>query len=276
MTTSVSVLLAIISSVGVATSTPLEANEFTVVSWNVGPGDTDPHLTALRVAGFQGVHLWGLCGVQSNRRTQLFVQAAGENEAGEFVGIVSPTAGRDQSCIIYDTTRFDLVRSFELDWMDGPWRCPGVPMRPPLVAHLTHRATGQEFLFMVNRLAGCCLETQAATLNAWASGRTVPIVAVGTYDFQYDPDDGPLCPDGQKALLALIANGVFHWAPPDNPVATLDWDRDIIDDFIFLANTQGRLWGQSHIVVEPGDFDGPDATSDHRPIRATFTLHPAF
>ncbi len=268
-----SILLTVASCLGVASNAPqFESNQFMVVGWNVDSGGADAQLTALRIARFQGVHLWGLCKVQNTHWAELFAQAAGENEPGRFVGIISRTGGTDRSCIVYDTTRFELVRSFEIDWRDRLGYCPAMTMRPPLAAHLRHRATGREFLFMVNRLYGCLTDQQAATLNAWAAARTLPILAVGTYDFQYDPDTGPLCPDGQKALLALIANGVFRWLAPDNPVATFKWDRDVIDDFVFLANTMGRIWGQSHIVVEPGDFSNSEMTSDHRPIEALFTI----
>ncbi|MBN1362518.1 MAG: hypothetical protein JW993_18115 [Sedimentisphaerales bacterium] len=273
MSTSASVLLAIISCLEVFTdvSQP-ESNQFIATGWNVDSGQADPHLAALRVARFQGVHLWGLCEVKNSQWAELFVRAAGENEPGEFIGIISRTGGTDQSCIIYDTTRFDLVRSFEIDWADRLWYCPRMPIRPPLVAHLRHRATGQELLFMVDRMYGCRIDMQAEALNAWASAQTLPLVAVGTYDFQYDPETGPLCPDGQKALLALIADGVFHWLAPDNPVSTFNWDRDVIDDFVFLANTSGRLSGQSRIVVEPGDFAGGDTASNHRPVQATLNV----
>lgn len=268
-----SVLLAIISCVGVASNASQpQSNQFTLVSWNVDASGADPQLIALRMSRFEGVHLWGLCEVRDSRCAEMFVQAAGENEPGDFVGILSRTGGSDQSCIIYDTTRFELVRSFEIDCKDRLWYYPGMTVRPPLVAHLRHRDTGQEFYFMVNRLYGCRTDKQSADLNAWASARTIPVVAAGTYDFQYDPGSGPLCPDGQKALLALIANGILRWLAPENPIATFNWDRDVIDDFIFLAHTLGKMRGQSWVVVEPGDFSNSEMNSDHRPIQAVFTV----
>lgn len=271
-----SVLLALVSYIGVASDIPYpESNRFTMVCWNVDSGGADAQLVALRIARFQGVSLWGLCEVRDERWAQLFTQAAGENEPGNFAGILGPTGGSDRSCIIYDTTQFELVASFEINWQDRLWYCAKMPARPPLVARLRHRASGQEFFFMVNRLYGCQTDRQAAALNAWAAGRTIPVVAAGTYDFQYDPDTGPLCPAGQQTLMALIADGVFHWLAPDNPVGTLDWNRDIIDDFVFLANTRGRLQGQSHIVVDPGDFPSDEMTSDHRPVQATLMVNPA-
>lgn len=275
MNTSASVLLTVMSCLGVVSNAAdPESNQFTVVGWNTDSGKTDPHLTAWRIARFQGVHLWGLCEVRDRQWAERYVQAAGENEPGRFVGIVGGTTGCDQSCIIYDRTSFDLVRSFEIDWRDEPWHCPASPARPPLIAHLRHRA-GQEFFFMVNRLCGCQCDRKAAALNAWAAGQTIPVVAVGTYDFQYEPETGPLCPEGQKALLALIANGTFRWLPPDNPVATFNWDRAVIDDFIFLANAAGTLGGQSHIVLEPGDFSGGEMAFQYRPVQATLTVRAA-
>lgn len=275
MSMSVSILLAIASSLGVVSdAVSPESRQFTVVSWNVASRRGDLQLAALRMAKFQDVHLWGLCDLPDGRTAEMLVDAVRENETGEFVGIISRTEGRDLSCIIYDKTRFELVRAFEIDWTNRLWYTRGMPVRPPLVAHLRHRATGQELLFMVNRLQDCRIDKQAAALNAWAASRSLPVVAVGTYDFQYDPDSGPLCPDGQEALLAFIANGILRWLAPDNPVATLDWDRTVINDFIFVANTLGRLSGRSHIVVEPADFSDDTLGSDHRPIQAVFTVTP--
>ncbi len=270
-----SVLLAIISCVAVVSNgANPESRQFTVVSWNVDAGGADAQLVALRIARFQGVGLWGLCEVRNDHWAQLFQQAAGENEPGDFVSILSSSGGSDLSCIIYDTTQFELVGGFEINWQDRLWYSPNMPLRPPLVARLRHRAGGQEFFFMVNRLYACQTDRQTAALNAWAVGQTIPVVAAGTYDFQYNPDAGPLCPAGQDALLALIANGAFRWVPPDNPTGTLDWHRDIIDDFIFLANATGRLSGCSHIITEPGDFSSDEMTSDHRPVQATLTIRP--
>lgn len=267
-----SVVVVIVSCFAVISNAAAsESSEFTVVSWNVNARQADLQLTALRMARFQGVHLWGLCEVRDTHWAEMLVQAAGENEPGDFVGIVSRTEGTDGSCIIYDKTQFDLIRAFEIDWTDQLWYCARIPLRPPLVAHLRHRAQGQEFFFMVNRLYNCQIERQAAALNFWADGKTLPVVAVGTYDFQYDPDTGPLYPNGQQGLMALIAKGVFRWLPPDNPVATFNWDREVINDFFFLARTFGRLLGQSRIVVEPGDFVARE-TSNYRPVRAVFTV----
>ena len=273
MSTSTSVLLAVVSIASIIPGAAFaQSHEFTAVSWNVASGHADLQMSALRVAAAQGVDLWGLCEVRNQEWAKTLVEAAGENEPGQFAGIVSATGGNDLSCIIYDQSQFAFVRAYEIKWVNRLWYYPGMPVRPPLVAHLRHIASGQEFLFMVNRLYGCQLEKQAGALNAWARGRSLPIVAMGTYDFQYDPDSGPLYPEGQQALLAFVADGVFRWLTPANPVATLNWDRKVIDDFAFVANTFGKLSGDSQIVVEPGDFADSDLQSDHRPVQAVFTV----
>jgi len=232
----------------------------------------DLQMSALRVAGAQGVDLWGFCEVRNHQWAEELVEAAGENEPGEFAGIVSATPGNDLSCIVYDTKQFHFIRAYEIKWTNRLWYYPGMQVRPPLVARLRHIASGREFLFMVNRLYSCQIVNQAGALNAWAQGRSLPVIAVGTYDFQYHPNTGPLYPEGQKALLALIANGVFRWLTPSNPIATYKWDREVIDDFIFGANTLGKMAGESQVIVEPGDFSSGDLQSDHRPVQVTLTV----
>ena len=271
-----SFLLAIVSVTSIISGVAFaQSHKFTAISWNVASGRADLQMSALRVAGAQGVDLWGLCEVRNNEWAKTLVRAAGENEPGEFVGIVSATTGNDLSCIIYDRKQFDFIQAYEIKWFNRLWYYPGMQVRPPLVAHLRHLVSDQEFLFVVNRLYSCQIEKQAGALNAWAQSQSLPIIAVGTYDFQYDPYTGPLYPEGQKALLAFVADGAFRWLAPANPIATFNWDREVIDDFVFFANTLGKLSGESQVIVEPGDFINNGLQSDHRPVQVVFSVSDA-
>ena len=128
---------------------------------------------------------------------------------------------------------------------------------------------------MVNWLYGAPADDQAVALNEWAGRQDIPVVAVGTYDFQYRPATRPVYTPGRLGYALLTDNGVFQWLMPDNPIRTV-WrgDLDIIDDFILLADGKHRLVGRSHVLVEPGDFPDNELTPDHRPVLATLTIRP--
>jgi hypothetical protein len=246
-------------------------NQFTVVSWNVDSGDADPHIVALRVAQMHGVDLWGLTEVRDERWAGLLKGAAGENHPGQIVPILSPTGGNGRSLILYDAVQFDLLGYFELDWADQPWYRADMVLRPALIAQLRHRATGLEFLFMVNRFLPEWAAMQAVKIDEWAARQTIPVIAVGSYYFQYCLGQPFQC-DGQKGLKRMAYDGVFEWIKPENLVRTFDHEANTIEDFVFLSNAVGKLDAESTIVVEPGDFPSTSSTSDHRPIWTTFTV----
>lgn len=273
MRTSMSILFAGLSfAVGLSARASCLSNQFTVVGWNVDSGGADPHVTALRVFQTDGVHLWGLCEVRDERWARLFQGAAGDDEPGRFARILSPTRGSDRSLVLYDTSRFEAVGSFELDWVDQFWHETNTFLRPALIVQLRHRATGQELFFMVNRLDPTWAARQAVKLNAWAACRRIPVIAVGTYYFQYGLHPYPVPCDGWRGLTIMTTDGVFDWIKPANPVGTYHSHASTIEDFIFTANRPDHWHARSHIVVEPGDFPDDQATPDHRPVRATFDI----
>jgi hypothetical protein len=247
---------------------------FTAVSWNVDSEGADPHMTALRISEFKDVDLWGLCEVRDDHWARLFEQAACGVEPGRFVCILSPTGGSDRSCILYDTTKFDCLGWFEYTWAGLPWYRLELGLRPGLVAHLRCRTGGQEFYFMVNRLCGTPADKQAATLKEWASQQEIPVLAVGTYDFEYAPQLD-LSTTERRGYPILTGGGVFQWLMPENPVQTV-WRGDIaaIDDFVLLADGKHRLTGRTQVIVEPNDFPDSELTPNHRPVRALMTILP--
>lgn len=247
-------------------------NQFTVVSWNVDSDDADAHIAALRVAEMKGVDLWGFSEVPDERWARLLEAAAGDNEPGNFAAVLSPTRGRDRSLIAYDVGRFELLGYSELSWDDEPWRDPNAVLRPAVIARFRHIATEQEFFFMVNRLHPQWAGRQAARLERWAAGQGIPVIAVGSYYFQYNLGPEPLRCDGQMGLSTMVGSGVFDWLAPANLVKTCDGQFNTIEDFVFLANAAGKLVGRTRVIVEPGDFPDDESTSDHRPILAVFAI----
>ncbi len=250
------------------------SNQFTVESWNVDSNQPDPHVPALHIFQTPGVDLWGLAGVRNPWWAELFRDAAAENGRPGVTGVLSPTRGNNRLLILYDPRVFDLISTFELDWEGEPWRTPDVALRPALVAQLRHLATGQEFLFMVNSLHPNWAAQQAEKLATWARRQNLPIIAVGTYWFQYNLGSQPLRCQGQAGLSTMMADGA-EWVRPEELVKTYDGPCDTVEDFVFLANGAGRMYGQSRIMVGPGDFSGRRPTGSHRPVRAKFTIQPS-
>jgi hypothetical protein len=232
-------------------------------------------MVALRIFAMKDMDLWGLCNVRDDRWAQMFEQAASGTEPGRFVRILSPTGGSDRSCILYDVTKFECLGYFEFSWSGQPWYRYELGLRPGLVAHLRHRSSKQELYFMVNWLHGVPADKQAVALSEWASRQDAPVIAVGTYDFEYRPETQPTTTTGRRGYQALTANGGFQWLMPDNPVRTV-WrgDLDAIDDFVLLADSKHKLAGHSRVIVEPDDFPDNDLTPDHRPLWAMITIRP--
>jgi endonuclease/exonuclease/phosphatase family metal-dependent hydrolase len=244
----------------------------TVAGWNVDSGGAAPRLIAASLAAFAGVDLWGLAEVESERDAQRFVEAAAEGEGSPFAGILGRSGGTDRLLIIYNTVRFQLLAHEELT----VHLAQGAP-RAPLVAHLYDRLWGRELLLMVNNLYHSGENVrwwQARHLNSWARQQTLPVVAVGDYNFAWDVANGDR--DHDPGYDYLVAAGAWKWVRPailaptqchGSPCA-----NNHIVDFIFVAQDALGWTGMSTIVVTPGDFPETSQTSDHRPVRAEFWL----
>lgn len=240
----------------------------TVATWNAESGDADALVVAARLAAFEGVDLWGLSEVNGAADARLYEAAAEVGESANFSRILGSTGGGDRLLLLYDDDRFDLVRKGELDAINVRGN-----VRAPLWARLRDRATGGEFIFMVNHLYrsdDAARHWQAATLNDWAEAQTLPVVAVGDYNFDWDVRNGER--DHDAGYDHFTADGVWQWVRPAALVSTHDSRYDDVLDFVFVANAAQEWQARSQIVVAPGDFPDDATTSDHRPVVATFVL----
>jgi hypothetical protein len=265
-----SIVLALVSGMLAAPGVlPASANHFTVMSWNVDSGDVDPQLVALRMAAAEGVGLWGLCSSRNDRRVELLTQAAGENESNRFLTIRN-VAAAGRCLVVYDAGCFEPLMRFDLDWEGEPWCKPQTTLPPALVVRFRHHPTDLEFYFMVNCLDSTCAAQQVARLHEWAARQTLPVIAVGTYWFQYGLGLRPVPCAGRKGLTTLLSDGVFKWLMPAHLVKTYNSEAETIEDFVFVAHASGRLRGRSQIVTGPSDFSG--GRPSHRPVKAEFTV----
>lgn len=264
--------------IGCMLSVACFAEEITVISWNVESGGADPGVVAGQMGAMDGVDLWGLCEVHGQAWADQFEVGAETGEPGDFTSILGTTGQSDRLLILYDNQQFTLVNRFEIGWTNQHWYTPNMRPRSALVATLRHNGTNQEFFFMVNHLyRGSGVDPrrldQAAMLAQWARQQTIPVIAVGDYNFDWDLDPSDCAENYNKGLGAMTICG-FDWLKPAHMVKTHDSYYNSVLDFIFLANYAGVISGTSEIVVRPNDFPDDSTTPDHRPVKAVLNIGP--
>jgi len=218
------------------------AQALRVVGFNVESGGARPDVVDDLIAEAQGVDLWGFSEVQDAIRATMFAQAAAEGETGTFAPILGTTGG-DRLLIVYHCDRFDLVRSFELTDINI-----GGNVRAPLAAQLRLKPAGPEFLFMVNHLYRSNTERrheQARLLNVWARSQTLPVIAVGDYNFDWDVSNGDTVHD--RGYDLLIVDGVFTWIRPPSLIRTQCSFNSVLD-FVFVTGA-ARQWRASSEIL---------------------------
>ena len=113
---------------------------------------------------------------------------------------------------------------------------------------------------------------QAQMLNDWAEQQTLPVIAVGDYNFDWEVKGGEARHDQGYDLMT--ADGAWKWVQPARLVTTQcsGWPcrYNSVLDFVFAAGPAQKWQAESQIVVVPGDFPDDTAKSDHRPVLARF------
>ena len=246
----------------------VSAQTLTVVSWNVESGGSNDQNISQRIGSFEGVDLWGLSEVASAASATTFEAGAEDGEDANFQKVVGSTGGGDRLAIIFNADRFRLVRSLELtDINQGNHRAP-------LVAELQEIPSGRNFFFMVNHLARGNAELrrrQATQLNAWVRTQTIPVIAVGDYNFDWEVVGGDQ--DHDLGYDNMTNANAWTWVRPATLIKSqCSPNFNSVLDFIFV-NTPAQAWsGTSRIIVEPNDCDPSPLTSDHRPVVGTFSM----
>lgn len=268
-----SVLVMLVSSIGI--SRAALAEDLTVVSFNIESGGSDPVVIATQQMGpLDNVDVWGLSEVQNAAWVKALETGAEAGENANFDSILGTTGGGDRLAILYNSALLEAVRYEELDELNL-----GGNVRAALVAQFRLRETGQEFLFVVNHLYRSETEQrhkQAQLLNNWVQGQSLPVIAVGDYNFDFDVVDGE---QGKRdaGFDLMTHNEAFVWVRPENLVATFCSSKyNSILDFVFVANA-AKTWtvkSSEVLFADPNSNYCPDdeITSDHRPIVATFQL----
>jgi endonuclease/exonuclease/phosphatase family metal-dependent hydrolase len=175
------------------------------VGFNVESGGARPDVVDDLIAAAQGMDLWGFSEVQDAIWATPFEQAAEDGESANFQRILGTTGGGDRLLIVYNSHRFELVRHVKLSDINV-----GGNVCAPLVAHLRVRPTGPELLFRVNHLYRSNNERrheQARLLNTWAREPTLPVIAMGDYNFDWHTSSGETVHD--RGYDLLTAEGIL-------------------------------------------------------------------
>lgn len=246
----------------------VSAQTLTVVSWNVESGGSNDQTIRQRIGSFQGVDLWGLSEVTGPSSASTFETGAEDGESANFEKVVSNTGGTDRLAIIFNANRFRLVRSQELTHINQGNH------RAPLVAELQEISSNRNFLFMVNHLArgnANLRRRQATQLNEWVRTQTIPVIATGDYNFDWEVNGGDQNHD--VGYDNMTNGGAWTWVRPATLIKSqCSPSFNSVLDFIFV-NTLAQGWsGTSQIIVEPNDCVASPQTSDHRPVVGTFSM----
>ena len=183
----------------------------------------------------------------------------------------SKSGWNDRLQILYNENRFEKVRHFEIQEINLKNR-----YRAPLVVHLKQRSDGAEILVMVNHLARGKSEVrqqQATMLVEWARNETLPVIALGDYNFDYVFSTRK----GNPAFTNMMRDNIWRWIAPSKMVDTNWFDNprepDGKDDypgsmldFAFVSGPAKDWKSVCNIIVREGDFPDDEKTSDHRPF----------
>ena len=115
-----------------------------------------------------------------------------------------------------------------------------------------------------------CRHEQARLLKAWVREQTLPIIAVGDYNFDWGVTDGERV-HGQGYDL-LTADGIFTWIRPPRLIRTQCSFNSVLD-VVFVTGDARRWRASSEILAADESYCPSDRSrSDHRPVFSLFQL----
>lgn len=263
---------------GTLVSTPTNVQEskltdrdsIKILAWNIELGGSELATIKEQLKGLEPFDILALSEVPKKSASEF------SNRWGNDSFIIGEKGGEACLLLAWDNTKFEKIKVEELVKFEEQEFAPGI-QSAPLIAQLRHKQSKAEFIVVMNHLTRGSAELrkrQALILVEWAKKQSLPIIAVGGYNFDYDIPTKK----GNEAFDAFLADGTWKWIEPKQLVDTnwADRNRDGNDDypdsmldFSFAAGPAKRWLTTSEIVVREGDFPDTEKTSDQRPIRTT-------
>lgn len=251
------------------TTTTVFSQTLTVAGWNIESGKSKNSAVAERIKEYQGIDLWGMSEVMNDVALQAVEEAAEDGENANFERILSSTGGNDRLGIVYNAKRFALIRKGELTNLGSG------NQRAPLFVELRQISDGKTFIFMVNHLArinNTLRHSQAAGLNNWVKTQTLPVIAVGDYNFDWRVNNGDQFHD--RGYDNMVQDGYWAWVRPTNLIKSHCGGSVL--DFIWVNRSAQNWNGTSEILTKEGDCPANYADDlinpDHRIVRAVFQM----
>ncbi|QEG23094.1 endonuclease/exonuclease/phosphatase family protein [Mariniblastus fucicola] len=236
------------------------------LSWNVESEGSDPDTIVKELGELGRYDVIALTEVLPTAATD-FCSAFGD----DYNYLMSETGRSDRLMLIYNKQTLSFVRQFELHDINYKSR-----YRSPLVGHFKDLLSGKEILVMVNHLARGKAEMrqmQATKLVEWARDQTMPVVALGDYNFDYEFATRK----GNEAFRLFMKDSIWKWIEPIELIDT-NWYDDprqpdgkddypgSMLDFGFVAGPAKDWTTSCKVIVREGDFPDDEKTSDHRPF----------
>ncbi len=252
---------------------PKKANQIMMLSWNVESNGAEASTICKELAALNQGDRYDIITLTEVLPTDFdkFREALGMHYKYAF----SKSGYSDRMQILYNENRLEKIRHFEIEAININNR-----YRAPLVVHFKERKTGSgsdelELLVMVNHLARGKAEIrqkQAGMLVEWARKQTLPLFALGDYNFDYVFETDR----GNSAFQVFMQDNIWRWVTPkamvdsnwyDNPEAPdgLDDYPGSLLDFAFVSGAAKDWETSCNIIVRPDDFPDNEKTSDHRP-----------
>lgn len=240
------------------------AGTLAVVGFNVDSDDASDDFIAAQLSRSEGIDIWGLTEVWQKQdwpeTLRLGAEKGGDTEFGSLLG---STGANDRMLILYRRDRLELVASEEILEARATERHAA-----PLAAHF-RPGDGPEFLFVVVNFSDQASrrEQQSAGLAAWAEAQTLPVVAVGSFNFDLGIDKSDADFD------RFLASAGWNWLRPESGIGTWCGNRGRIADNVLLGG-EARSWKSDASVMYPQNNYCPDTgrSSDHRPVLARFAF----
>ena len=248
---------------------------YSILHWNVESGGNDPATVAAQLVELGDYDVIGLSEVEVPAAYEEALSKKWPDRYEYVRGVSGANEGRedDHLWIAFSKDKFSLVETEEMKEVSGFVFDDG-HHRVPLYVKLKDLANSQEVVFLMNHLARGnkdFRQEQASTLREWARTKSIPIVAIGDYnlDFEFATEKG------NKAFDEFMKDNVWLWVRPE-PLVDTNWsDRDgdgvdnYIDsllDFSFLSGAAKTWNASSRVIVRENDFPDNEKTSDHRPV----------
>ena len=169
-----------------------------IVSWNVESDGNDPNVIAKQLSDLKAADIYCLQEVRKDSFA-VYAEALGDT----FTSIESKSGQNDRLQILFNSKRFELLESKELDDInDGNHRSP-------LYVRLRDTGTEAEFVVMTNHLArgkATFRKQQAIKLREWArdASVTTSTIAIGDFNMDYTFATGK----GNSAFPEMLRDNV--------------------------------------------------------------------